>query len=154
MIIGIDQSFTSTALVCSSAKGIVAHSVISSNKEDDIYTRAAHIAREVMLFVGKHKPSKVILEGLAFGSVGDATRNLAGLQMLIVCELRANGYTVEIVPPTTLKKFGAGKGNATKVEMYDAIPTTSQSILSVYKKTKGRYDIADAYWLSNYKNHS
>ena len=151
MIVGIDQSFTSTAVVATSAKGIVAHSVISSNKTDDIYTRAAHIAREVMLFVGAHKPSKVIIEGLAFGSTGDSTRNLAGLQMLIICQLRSNGYTVQIVPPTTLKKFATGKGNASKQDMHTALPDVESKILSVHKKTKGLYDICDAYWLSTYK---
>jgi len=151
MIVGIDQSFTSTALVAYH-KGIVAHTIVTSNKNDDIYTRAAHIASGVIAFVNAHKPTTVLIEGLAFGGTGNATRNLAGLQMHIICQLRAAGHSVEIVPPTTLKKFATGSGKASKVEMHAALPNPISTQLSGYKKTKGLYDVVDAYWLSTYKD--
>ncbi len=147
--IGIDQSFTCTAMYV--VDGIDNPIItIPSDKTQDIYTRAQHIADNVVQFTVQYKPSQIRIEGLAFGSTGSATRDLAGLQMLIICELIKAGYTPTIIPPNTLKKFATTKGRASKQEMHDALPQVIKDRIAHYKKTKGLYDVVDAYWLAHY----
>lgn len=152
---GIDQSYTSTGIVLLDNSGNVALSqTISSSKSDDIYERAWHVATAIGGIIDKHKPKHIGLEGLAFAQVGNATRDLAGLQFVIIAYLRyvykiANKLT--IVAPNELKKFATTKGNAKKQDMVDSLPQdVSESFQKTFKKTKGLYDITDAYWIAKY----
>lgn len=147
--IGIDQSFTSTAMyVLDGDKNPMI--TMSSNKSDDIYKRAQHIADTVVQFATEYAPCEIRIEGLAYGSSGSATRDLAGLQMLIICELRKAGFAPTIVPPNTLKKFATNNGRASKEDMLTHMPAADKARLDGYKKSKGLYDLADAYWLAHY----
>lgn len=102
----------------------------------------------------------VCLEGLGFGSTGDAARSLAGLQFMLIdgfYDAFADDYmikfadpTLRVATPTTVKKFATGKGNASKEEIFDALPDRIKEEFSKIPKSKGRYDLADAYWLSRY----
>jgi len=151
LVLGIDQSYTSTGfVVLDSDKNIIDHGIIKSNPEDDMIQRARFIADQLVTIALKHKPKKIALEGLAFGSKGDATRDLGGLFFLIVDSLRHRfGFEISVIPPTTLKKFATGNGRAKKQEMYSALP--EQAILEMqYLKTKGMYDVTDAYWICSY----
>lgn len=147
--IGIDQSYTCTAMyVLDGDKNPMI--TIPSSKDDDIYARANHIASAVVHFAKEYNPEAIRIEGLAFGGKGNSTRDLAGLQMLIVVELRKAGYNPIIVPPTTLKKASTTSGKATKEQMHDALPQAIKDRLVGYKKTTGLYDLVDAYWLAVY----
>ena len=57
----------------------------------------------------KHKPTTVIFEELSFASIGNATRNLAGLYHSLIESLHSHcGIPLQDlrqVPPTVLKKF-------------------------------------------------
>ena len=60
-----------------------------------------------------------------------------------------------IVPPTTLKKFATGKGNADKLMMYEAFVKKTnydpRKILNSEAKLGSPFtDIADSYWLAEY----
>lgn len=155
-ILGIDQSYTSTGLVVAE-DGIALVSEVfhtSPDKEDelDTFKRSIKIRDKILQVVNDYEIDKVHIEGLSFGSVTNATRNLAGLQYMIVTALIEKGIPVKIIAPTTLKKFATGSGKAKKTEMYDAVaienPLFAEMELSQYKKTKGGYDVADAFWLS------
>ena len=146
---GIDQSFTSTAVYIDGTSPIV--TVIKSNKSDDVYTRAQYIANQVVTIAQTHKPTTINIEGLAFGSVGNATRDLAGLQMLIICALRTAGFDPKVIPPNTLKKASTQDGRASKEKMHECLPDNIKLSLSTYKKSSGLYDLVDAYWLSKYE---
>src|SRR5579872_4422875 len=58
--------------------------------------------------------SLVIMEGLSYGSNNASAQERAGLAYLIRYRLWERGMTFILVPPTTLKKFVVGKGNAEK----------------------------------------
>jgi len=61
------------------------------------------------------------------------------------------GDRISIVPPTTLKKFATGNGNAKKEAMFDALPSETKQVFEEKTlKSKGRFDVTDAYWLSKY----
>ena len=155
---GIDQSFTSTGVVIMSHEGdtttVLHYEVIRSNPEDDIYTRCVFIADKIVELAKKHLPDGVLIEGLAFGvGAGDATRNLAGLQFVIITKLKEFINTIQVIAPTSLKKFGTGSGRANKIEMHAALPTNISTTFKDAKilKTKGLYDLVDAYWLACYQ---
>lgn len=56
----------------------------------------------------------LFLEGLSYGSMGQRLAQLAGLHYYIRTKLVEKEKNFEIIPPTTLKKFVAGKGNVNK----------------------------------------
>ena len=79
---------------------------------------------------------------------GNSSRDLAILQGMIVCNVLKliDDNNVDVVSPTAVKKFATGKGNAKKEEMFEAITDEKdKALVERYKKTKGRYDVSDAY---------
>lgn len=159
MYLGIDQSYTNTGwCVMKSNKDIIDCGVISTSKDDDIFTRANYITTQIGLLVQKYVP-EITIEGLAYGGTGNATRNLAGLQFVIVCHLQVLKYDVKIVAPTTIKSKALKALNdpslkmkemKKKQNMYNALPQKTKEQLEPYRllKTKGLYDVVDAWWLA------
>lgn len=153
MTIGIDQSFTSTGIVMLDVSGAVQASCrISSNPDQDIFDRAQFITAMIIDFVRDYPAADIAMEGLAFGGVGNATRDLAGLQFHIVIELRKRNRNVIIYTPQTVKKTaelpkGSKRG---KAEMIAALPSEVAEYFATsgYKKTKGLPDVTDAYWIA------
>lgn len=62
----------------------------------------------------------VVIEGLAFGAQGRAVLDLAGLGAVVRLALLEAGLLFADVPPSVLKKFATGKGNAPKEAMLAA----------------------------------
>ncbi|PWK81691.1 Holliday junction resolvasome RuvABC endonuclease subunit [Lentzea atacamensis] len=67
----------------------------------------------------------VVLEGPSFASVGSSSKDLMGLWWLVYDRL-IRDHRVLVVPPSTLKKWATGKGNAGKqqvgIGVYRAFP--------------------------------
>jgi crossover junction endodeoxyribonuclease RuvC len=152
--LGIDQSYTSCAVVVSDDAGVSYFGRIVSEKDKSAFDRAFDISNEICKITIEHNVEKVCIEGLAFAMRGDATRDLAGLLFTIVTMLkvRCKDVAVVVVPPTTLKKFATGSGKADKTDMINALPEAVKDsfVSSGYKKTTGLTDLTDAYWLSIY----
>ena len=155
-ILGIDQSFTKCGLVILNEEDeVLDFKIISADNKKDKFDQAFDIATMIGLYCMEHEPNIIVLEGLAFGMSGNATRDLAGLQFTIVNHLRHRGYSkIKIVSPKTIKKHATGNGGATKQELYECLPNVVQSLFEErgYKKTTGRYDLTDAFWLAQYVN--
>lgn len=150
-VMGIDQSFTSTGIVILENDVIIFHTRLISDSSKDIFDRAFELSRMIADIALTWEVDKVNIEGLGFAARGDQTRNLAGLQFSIIKSLReATSVEIDIVAPTSLKKFATGKGNADKVMMFESLPAPAKAIIEEFKKTKGRYDMADAFWLASY----
>lgn len=153
--IGIDQSYTSTGfVVLNERKDIIYADIISSNALDDIFKRAWIISEEIMDRIGYFSPSEIVLEGLAYSMRGNASRDLAGLQFIIVSKIKfILKREVTIVSPTTIKKFATGKGRSTKIDMLAVLPKKIYTYFAQdkkFKKTKGLNDVCDAYFLACY----
>lgn len=151
---GIDQSYSSSGLVViDSAKNIRHFEAVGSSKEQDPYWRSWTISCYILEAMKKFSPVMITIEGLAFGMRGDATRDLAGLQFVIIDKLRyENSFNVNIVSPLSLKKFATDNGKAKKDEMFDSLPDNAKEtfLTGRWKKTTGLYDITDAYWLARH----
>lgn len=155
LYMGIDQSFTSTGVVITTADGnVISVSVLRSDPATDIFTRAVAITTQICETISAHEIDMVAIEGLAFGTRGDAARDLAGLQFVIITTIRRlfPDLPVHIVSPKTLKKFATGKGTSDKRAMYDSLPEQAKQTFLDHKikATKGLYDVTDAYWISRY----
>lgn len=141
-VMGVDTS-TKTGYVILDDKGDVAKvGVISYPPHTNRFARFAGYTRDVYDLVDAYGVDLVIIEGYAF-----AGKFNNSLQYELGACIRMKLYQEEVpfveVPPTSLKKFVTGKGNAKKNLM----------LLSVYK----RWDFdteddneADAYGLAQF----
>jgi len=149
-ILAIDQSYTSSGLVILDDGNVTFAETFTTNPSEDIFERAWAATNHISLLADIYRPDYVVMEGLAFSKFGNATRDLAGLQYMIVAILRfVKEYDLIVVPPNTVKKVATGKGNANKKELLDSLPSEVLKIFedSGAKKTKGLYDLSDAYWI-------
>ena len=154
IIMGIDPSLSSTGVVVANDKLVEVAVVIKSDTSKDTYDRINEITERVFDIALSKEPDLIVVEGIAFASFGSATRDLAGLHYNLVCCLRLGFETpIDIVPPTTLKKRSTGNGKAKKQDMYKALPEHIKEYFNNLdlKKTKGLYDVVDAYWLTQWK---
>jgi hypothetical protein len=84
------------------------------------------IRRGIWSIITRHSivPDLIVVEGPSYGSDGAKAWDRAGLWWLVVesfLEFRPVAIPVGVVPPTTLKKYATGKGNATKPDMRMAL---------------------------------
>lgn len=149
-ILSIDQSFTSSG-ICIFEDGKMIHAErFVTDKALDIYERAWKVADKVVDVAKHFNVSHVGIEGLAFSKFGDATRDLAGLQFVIITRLRfIENMNVVIVPPNTVKKVATGKGNAKKEELLECLPPDIREVFDKMnlKKSTGLLDLTDAFWI-------
>jgi len=100
---------------------------------------------------------EVFLEGYAFATSAQAgVRSIAENTGLLKHKMWKNKITFKTYPPTVIKKFATGKGNANKEVMYEAFcdelltPTDLKELLTP-KATKVKNpisDIVDAYFIA------
>ena len=97
---------------------------------------------------------KYIFEQLAFGGVGNASRDLAILLGTIINQdTYINDEKLLLVSPTSAKKVFTGSGKAKKPEMVAALPEEVREIFESFdigmtktkKRWKGLDDLADSY---------
>jgi Holliday junction resolvasome RuvABC endonuclease subunit len=155
-ILGIDQSFTSTGIVLADfnkltkSLKVLEFTCFTSDDHINHYKRAQQVAAYCTHWAVKNKPDIVAVEGVAFCARGDMTRALAGLQFSVINALNAEGYEVQVIAPTSVKKT-AGNGKASKMQMFNALPDDFQIAIqnSAHSAiSKGRHDICDAYWIA------
>lgn len=163
--VGIDQSLTSTGFflfLCDDVKKSPVqyeYQVFETKKgegELNKLERCVYIADSVVEKIDAWREGypftevKISIEGLSNSSFGQATRDLAGLQFIILDTLVEAGYKdIEIVAPKRLKKFATGNGNASKQMMIEKLPQCFLDKFKQQKLTKKKHeDLADAYWLA------
>lgn len=114
-VVGVDLSLTGTGIVIIDSRcapGL--HTFGSTGKRaDDLPTRSYRlrtIANHVMTHA--HDADLVMLEGPAITRQGGSNWDRAGLWWLVVDNLDTR--KIVVIPPTQVKSFAAGKGNADK----------------------------------------
>ena len=155
IVFGIDQSFSSTGL---SIKEIysgdnIELTILTTSKDMDWFDRSSALSKGILDLAEGYNDAVLTLEGLPFGNLpGNSGKNLAGLQFVIITAWRdAVGSGKDfIVTPTSLKKFATGSGKASKDEMVASLPEDVRDRVQSQPKSKGRYDLADSWWLSEY----
>ena len=122
--------------------------------DEDRYDDIANWALQIL--ISKHSVDKVFIEGYSYGSSGKVF-HIAENTAILKNYLWDEGLEFEIIPPTVIKKFATGKGNANKELMYESFenenpeidlrswltPRSSNTISPVS-------DIVDAYFIAKY----
>ncbi len=86
--------------------------------------RLEFIRNELRTLCDLCNPSMIVYEGYSMGSHTGRAFDIGELGGVLKMFAFGNGYPVLLVPPTVLKKFVTGKGNASKEEV----------ILKLYKR--------------------
>jgi crossover junction endodeoxyribonuclease RuvC len=154
MYIGVDASLTGTALIEISADGKVIndiHGLGYSLPEDAdhwmLARRTSIIATGIINFIADRP--RAAIEGYSFSSTGQRMLQLAELGGAVrdrITELNWSNKP-KIIPPTSLKKFACGKGNADKAKV----------AVGVWKNWQFEHDddnVIDAYVLAQMMRHS
>jgi crossover junction endodeoxyribonuclease RuvC len=115
-VVGVDLSLTGTGLatITPDRAPIVStsRSKILGASLNDRDSRLRGIEHTVLAVCDG--AALVVVEGPSYASKGAGTWDRAGLWWYVIRALLATGVPTAEVPPTTLKKFAAGKGNADK----------------------------------------
>jgi len=139
---GIDLSLTGTGFVNIDNKSkIIDQELIVTKPNVQIEERLLSIRNTIENLLHKESTESIYLEGLSFASKGQSIMELAALHYFIRIYLFENKLKYKVIPPTSLKKFVTGKGQAKKNLM----------LLKVYKKWGVEFqddNICDAYSLS------
>jgi crossover junction endodeoxyribonuclease RuvC len=126
-VMGLDLSLSSTGVVVleSDTWGILHVETIKSKPQEDETARIVMLGGKILQATQRFLPHLTVIEGPAFGMKNtNCIWQLGELAGIVKQYLYLHEFKVLIVPPTTLKKFITGKGNAKKDMM----------MLAVYKK--------------------
>lgn len=110
--------------------------------------RFNRIADFFISYLKLHETKRVYLEGYALGARGKVF-SIAENTAILKQRLLQEDIEVHIIPPTVIKKFATGKGNASKDEMKVAFENSEDKLcleaISHYKHSPYT-DCIDAYW--------
>lgn len=134
-VLGLDLSLTSTGM----SNGSSVWTVKPMKRTG--YERLRYICEEVTHRAWAAEPDLVCVEGPSYGSKGGHEHERGGLWWMVTEQLDREGWPVVVVPPSSLKKFATGKGNANK----DAMVLATARRFSWFD---GGNDEADALWLA------
>ena len=102
---------------------------------------------------------QVFIEGYAFATSGKSyVRSVAENSGLLKHKMYKANQTFTSIPPTVIKKYATGKGNANKDLMYDAFSKECVAPVSLQKTLRPKSnklsnpttDIVDSYWICKY----
>jgi Holliday junction resolvasome RuvABC endonuclease subunit len=101
-----------------------------------------------------HGVDKVYIEGYSYGSVGRVF-HIAENGGVCKYMLWKNHIEYDTIPPTVIKKFATGKGNADKKKMQEAfIAETGFNVKEVLSMTDKQWnpssDLIDSYYICKY----
>ncbi len=98
------------------------------------------------------------IEGYAYGATGNAILNIAENMGILKHKMYKIEQSFTTVPPTVIKKFATGKGNANKELMYDAFIAEESTPIDLKEQLTPRAekirnpvsDIVDSYFIAKY----
>jgi crossover junction endodeoxyribonuclease RuvC len=116
-VVGIDLSLTATgmAFVGGTADPVVDTVASHGRRADSLGDRAIRLRDIVRVVRAKASSADlIVLEGPSVMSKGGSNWDRAGLWWWVVAELDGLGYPLAVAPPSVVKKWAAGRGNADK----------------------------------------
>jgi hypothetical protein len=134
-VCGIDASLTAT--------GLANDTGLQRIRSGDLRgcARFSWIAEHIFADGTTQAADLVVIEGPSYGSMSGAGHHeAAGLWWHIVYRLDLLEVAYAVVPPSTLKKYATGKGNATKADMRMALFQRA----GIDERDDNK---VDAYWL-------
>ena len=138
LVVGVDLSLTATGIARVRLSGVKTATLSSKHRG---ISRLRDLAYEIRCQCDD--ADLVVIEGPSYGSVGAGFHERAGLHWLVVDLLSVRDIPYVIVPPSVVKKYATGKGNANKGAMIDAATRRYPHI-----ETGGDDNQVDALWLA------
>lgn len=133
LVIGLDLSLT-----CTGVAGAGWSDIIRTKKRGD--DRLSYLVTMIGEYI--RAADLVVMEGPSFGHSGPrAHEDLAGLRVLVRQYCYRHRIPYGVVPPSCLKLYATGKGNADK----GTVRTGVAERFGHHTEGVGRYDQADAY---------
>lgn len=132
-VVGLDLSLTATGICTAGGAGVFKP---RSTGMERLHAIASFVAARVS------DGDVVVIEGYSFGSKGNAMFNLGELGGVVRLDLYKSGISFVDVPPSVLKKFATGNGNANKAAMVLAAGKAGYD-------GPGDDNAVDAWWLRN-----
>jgi Holliday junction resolvasome RuvABC endonuclease subunit len=136
------------------------HLVVTDQLKGSLYPewqvdpeRYDNLSRWARTILSEYNVHNVFIEGYAFNSVGrifQIAENTGALKY----QLWKQGLPYDVYPPTMIKKFGCGKGNANKERMWETFKEeTDYNIFNILGIEEGKNwnpvsDIVDAYYIA------
>lgn len=149
LFLGLDLSYSGTGVVILDIDGKVIKQEEISTKKDpnnlyDIETRMIFISEKIKKIIEEFNPiTMTYVEDISYGSTGDGSTQLAGLNYFIRITLLNLNMPYYMITPSQLKKYITGNGQAKKELM----------LKEVYKRWGADFNsdnICDAYSLARY----
>lgn len=129
------------------------HGSLYPEYENDI-DRFHKLSQWSLEIISKYNADFVYIEGYAFGAVGRVFQiaENAGLLKYILWK---SDIDIKVVPPTVVKKFASGKGNANKEMMYDSFlkevkVDIREKVGIINKQWNPVSDIVDSYYIAKF----
>jgi len=157
-ICAIDQSLTSTGVTIFdiSTEEILYMGLIKTTPRDKFSgvenseeERIFSIRKDLIKLIDKYDCKFAFMEGLSFNNRNSiSARILAGIYYTMLTTFMDRFLSYQTFPPTTVKAF-AVKGNASKEEMFEALPEEVKNRINEMnaKKTTGMFDLTDSYFI-------
>lgn len=163
---GIDQSLTGTGVAVRNGIEYNYYLIETEKTKNtkcptiDRTRRLVHLKQEIKDIILKHNPEIICMEGMAFGAQGAAIFDIGGLSHIFRELFLELDVKFIIAPPTVIKKFWTGKGNADKMMMIENAEIRGVEI-PYTKKYKGEVkfndNVVDAHamceFIDVYKDH-
>jgi Holliday junction resolvasome RuvABC endonuclease subunit len=123
IFIGLDLSLTSTGIAVAHRGHATVSRVTSKPAPTTAGTaeRLIRLVAEIFEHVPTTEHTHVAIEGPSFGSTGGSAHERGGLWWLVRTKLERRGIDTVIIPPTSVKKYATGKGNAPKDAVLAAV---------------------------------
>lgn len=120
-----------------------------SEKEDIKTTNIYNIGLQIEKLIEEYNPDIINMEGVAYSSNGSVV-DLAGLNYIIRVLAKKHNKNINILSPTSVKKFATGNGQAEKNIMIDAWKRLDTNIDNINDLKID--DLADAYFIAHFEN--
>lgn len=128
-LIAIDASLTGLAVVSFTEPDLIDYDEFTSKPAKTLegrINRYITLANKVLAFINKTNPDLILIEGYAFSARGASVVTMGEFGGVLRYHILKHGAKVIEVPPTTLKKFVTGKGNASKLEVVSKLSSKYQ----------------------------
>jgi crossover junction endodeoxyribonuclease RuvC len=140
-VFGLDLSLTGTGISDGRETWVVGSKGTVNATLDQRQQRLGLLRSQIMSMM--LAPDLVVVEAPAFSSSVGQVWDRAGLWWSVVTSLMATGVPVAEVPPTVLKKYATGVGNAGKPQMLEAAIRRFPGVVTMADDNR-----VDALWLA------
>lgn len=154
-VVALDLSLRETGVMRSDGPGLITYKLPPMATETDRVKRLRYLGQACDRVC--RGADVVVIEGHSFGSKNTHAHSLGELHGVVKTVLLQRGITFVVIPPTVLKKWATGRGNATKDQVlvaavrdgFEGDNNNAADAFHLYRLTLAHYrngdEIAPAY---------